>query len=82
MRNPQRTVLVVSETAKFDLIRLREHLRLLSKLTDTGTAASGYDQLLHPDALGWWFSRIARDLDEIVEEIHYCPDIDRAAQQG
>ena len=41
-------------------------LRLLARLTDTGTEASCHDNVLRPDAMAWCFSRLARDLDDIV----------------
>ena len=75
MRNPAPTVLVVPDSAQLSLIQLRDHLRLLCQLTETGTVASDHDNLLHPDALTWWFSRLARDLDEIVDAIHYVPEV-------
>lgn len=75
MRHQTPTVLVVAESAQLTLIQMRDHMRLLARLTETGTVASAYDNLLRPDSLAWWFSRLARDLEEIVEEIHYDHEV-------
>ena len=58
---------ILPETAHLELIQLRDHLKLLVQLTDTGGNASRHDTLLRPDALAWWFSRLARDIDGIVD---------------
>jgi hypothetical protein len=72
---PAPTVLVLPESAHLDLIQIRDHLRLLARLTDTGTAASEHDNLLRPDSLAWWFSRLARDLEEIVDATYWSADV-------
>ena len=75
MRHAQSpTVLVLPESAHLDLIQMRDHLRLLAKLTDTGTAASDHDKLFRADSLAWWFSRLARDLSEIVDATYWSGD--------
>jgi hypothetical protein len=72
MRNGQRahapapTVYVLPEQAHLALVQMRDHLRLLARLTETGTEASCHDNILRPDAMAWCFSRLARDLDDIV----------------
>ncbi|WP_425489309.1 XAC0095 family protein [Noviluteimonas gilva] len=71
MRPQKPTVLVVAESSQLTLIQMRDHMRLLSRLTETGTAASSYDNLFRPDALAWWFSRLARDLEELLKGIRY-----------
>lgn len=72
MRHAQSpTVLVLPESAHLDLVQMRDHLRLLAKLTDTGTAASDHDKLFRADALAWWFTRLARDLGEIVDATYW-----------
>ena len=74
-------VLVVSESAQLNLIQMRDHLRLLSKLTDTGTSASDVDNVFRADSLAWWFSRLARDLEEVIDGLDYVPNLTRAPQQ-
>ena len=63
---PAPTVYVLPEQAHLALVQMRDHLRLLARLTDTGTEASRHDAVLRPDAMAWCFSRLARDLDDIV----------------
>ena len=58
---------ILPEPAHLELIQLREHLRLLVQLTESGTNASRHDTLLRPDALAWWFSRLSRDIDGVVD---------------
>ena len=64
---PAPTVYVISEQAHLELIQLRDHLRLMAKLTQPGSNASRHDVLLHPHALAWWFSRMSKDVDDIVD---------------
>jgi hypothetical protein len=75
MRPQKPTVLVVAESAQLTLIQMRDQLRLLSRLTETGTVASAYDNLLRPDSLAWWFSRLARDLEEVLGGIRYDHEV-------
>ena len=58
---------ILPESAHLELIQLREHLRLLIQLTEAGTNASRHDTLLRPDALAWWFTRLGRDIDRVVD---------------
>ena len=64
-------IYALPESAHIEMIQLREHLRLLVTLTEVGSAASRHDTLLRPDALAWWFTRLSRDLDSIVDAT-YC----------
>ena len=73
------TVLVIPESAQLDLIQMRDHLRLLAQLTETGTVASQHDNLLRPDSLAWWFTRLARDLEEIVDSTYWSSAVAQSA---
>ena len=76
MRHAQApTVLVLPESAHLGLIQMRDHLRLLAQLTDTGTSASDHANLFRADSLAWWFSRLARDLEEIVDATYWSADV-------
>ena len=78
MRHAQSpTVLVLPESAHLDLVQMRDHLRLLAKLTDTGTAASDHDKLFRADSLAWWFTRLALDLGEILDATYWSGDVTR-----
>jgi hypothetical protein len=72
---PAPTVYALPEAAHVELIQIRDHLRLLCFLTDTGSNASRHDALLRPDALAWWFSRLSRDIDGIVEATYWSADV-------
>jgi hypothetical protein len=73
-QNPAPAVFVITEQAHLELIQIRDHLRLLAFLTDTGSNASRHDALLRPDALAWWFSRLSRDIDQIVDAAEWSSD--------
>ena len=64
------------------LDEVSDHLRLLAKLTDTGTAASDYDNLFRPDSLAWWFSRLARDLEAVVDAAYWSEPAAAAEAAG
>jgi hypothetical protein len=63
---PASPAYVLPESAHLSLIQMRDHLRLLARLTDTGTAASDVTAKVTPDAMAWCFSRLARDLDAVI----------------
>ncbi|BCT92493.1 hypothetical protein LYSHEL_15170 [Lysobacter helvus] len=69
------TVYALPETAHVELIQIRDHLRLLAFLADTGSNASRHDAELRPHALAWWFTRLARDIDGIVEATYWSADV-------
>ena len=52
--------------AHLSLIQMRDHLRLLARLTDTGTVASDLAARVAPDAMAWCFAHLARDLDAVI----------------
>jgi hypothetical protein len=68
------TVYVIPDHAHLALVQIRDHLRLLTRLTETGTEASAHDAHLRPDAMAWWFSRLSRDIDGILEETYWSAD--------
>src|SRR4249919_358182 len=72
------TVFALPEQAHLELIQIRDHLRLLTLLSETGTNASRHDALLHPHALAWWFSRLSRDIDAIVDATYWSAEVANA----
>ena len=76
---PAPTVYVITEQAHLELIQLRDHLRLMAKLTQPGSNASRHDVLLHPHALAWWFSRMSKDVDDIVDAAFWSAAANRDA---
>ena len=77
---PERASIVYAlpEAAHLKLVQLCEHLRLMVQLTALGSPASDPDARLRPDALGWWFSRLERDLDEIISASSVCFELPAA----
>ena len=71
-------VYALPEHAHVELVQLREHLRLMVHLTDVGTLASAHDARLRPDALAWWFQRLARDISAIVEATYWSATVAEA----
>ena len=59
-------VVIISHSAHQSLVQMRDHLRLLASLTDHGTLASDFANRVQPDAMAWCFSRLARDLDDVI----------------
>ena len=62
---------VIPEDAHVELIQLHQHLRLQAWLADIGGPASREDAHLRPDALAWWFTRVCRDIERIVEATYW-----------
>jgi len=75
---PAPTVFALPEHAHLELIQIRDHLRLLTLLSETGTNASRHDALLQPHALAWWFSRLSRDIDAIVDATYWSAEVANA----
>jgi hypothetical protein len=75
---PAPTVYALPEHAHLELIQIRDHLRLLSFLSETGSNASRHDALLRPDALAWWFTRLSRDIDAIVDATYWSAEVANA----
>ena len=68
-------VYALPEHAHLELIQLRDHLRLMAQLTECGSNASRHDARLRPDALAWWFTRLARDVGGIVDATYWSSAI-------
>jgi hypothetical protein len=68
-------VYALPEHAHLELIQLRDHLRLMAQLTECGSNASRHDARLRPDALAWWFTRLARDVAGIVDATYWSSDV-------
>ena len=66
-------VFVIPEQAHFELVQIREHLRLMARLSEPGTAASLHDVMLKPHALSWWFSRLGRDIGKVIKAAYWSP---------
>jgi hypothetical protein len=66
-------VYALPEKAHFRLIQMRNHLRLLASLTETGTT-SRHAQV-NPEAFAWWFSRLARDIDGVIDAAYWTPKL-------
>lgn len=67
------TVFVVPEEAHLELIKLREHLRLMTRLVEPGSAAL-HECLLHPHALSFWFTTFWRTVDEYLQATYWSGD--------
>ncbi|MGO4550261.1 XAC0095 family protein [Lysobacter sp. 2RAF19] len=60
------TVYALPEAAHFELVHLRDHLGMMSKLSALKSNASTVEARLRDDALAWWFARLEKDLAGIV----------------
>jgi hypothetical protein len=63
---------VIPEDAHVELIQLHQHLRLQAYLMDIGGIASREDAHLRPDAMAWWFTRVCRDIEAIVDATYWA----------
>ena len=63
------------EKAHLELVEMHEHLRLLERLAEPGTAASNCDNVLHPHAMSWWFKRLRRDVARVLKATHFSPEL-------
>ena len=77
--HPAPTVYALPEHAHVELIQLRDHLRLMAQLTEVGSNASRHDARLRPDALVWWFSRLSKDIDDIVGATYWSGEVAESA---
>ena len=67
------TVFVIPEEAHFELIKLRDHLRLMTRFVEPGSVAL-HDCMLTPHALSFWFTTFWRVLDECLEATYWSED--------
>ena len=76
-QRPAPVVYALPEKAHLELVEIHEHLRLLARLTEPGTAASDHDNLLRPTAMAWWFKRLRRDVRRILNSTHFSSELQR-----
>ena len=69
------TVFAIPEEAHFTLLQIGNHARLMAELTAPGTQASKHDARLRPDALSWNFSRMAKELDDIIAVSYFSTEL-------
>jgi len=67
------TVFAIPEESHTELVRLRNHLRLMAQLTKAGGSASDPD--LRPDAMAWCFSRMAKEVEEIIDATWFSTEL-------
>ena len=67
------SVFVASEEAHLELIKLRDHTRLLSRMADPNTVTM-HACPVHPRALAWSYATIARALDDYLQATHWSGD--------
>ena len=67
------SVFVASEDAHLELIKLRDHTRLLSRMADPNTVTM-HECPVHPRALCWSYAAISRSLDEYLQATHWSDD--------
>jgi len=69
------TVFAIPEEAHFSLLQIGNHARLMAELTAPGTQASKHDARLRPDALAWNFSRMAKEIDDILSVSYFSTEL-------
>ena len=69
------TVFAIPEEAHLALVQMGHHARLMAELTAIGTQASKHDARLRPDALSWNFSRMAKELDDIIAVSYFSTEL-------
>ena len=56
-------------------LSIGNHARLMAELTAPGTQASKHDARLRPDALAWNFSRMAKEIDDILSVSYFSTEL-------
>jgi hypothetical protein len=67
------SVFVASEEAHLELIKLRDHTRLLARMSDPN-AVTLHECPMHPRALALSYSTISRALDDYLQATHWSDD--------
>ena len=70
-------VLVLPEKSHFELVELRDHMRLLGRLAEPGPASIDDDKRLRPHAFAWVFKRIGRDIERVIKSTYWSADVHR-----
>ncbi|KGQ17935.1 hypothetical protein LF41_1789 [Lysobacter dokdonensis DS-58] len=63
-------VYAMPESAHIALVEMSYHLELMAALTECGSPAS--DESHRPVAFAWWFSRMQKDIERIIEASSLC----------
>ena len=67
------TVFVIPEVAHFDLMKLREHVRMMARLSEPGVVAP-YGCVVHPYAMHFSYMTIWRTLNESIDATYWSAD--------
>ena len=67
------SVFVLPDEAHLELIKVRDHLRLMTRFVEPGSVALD-DCVLHPHALSFWFTTLWRTLDECLRATYWSGD--------
>jgi hypothetical protein len=68
-------VLVLPERSHFELVELRDHVRLMGRLAEPGPASIDDDKRLRPHAFAWVFKRIGRDIERVIKSTYWSADV-------
>ena len=74
LRHREPTVFCIPEEAHLALIKLHEHLRMMSRLVEPGTVASEHDFILRPYALSWFMTQLWSDVGKILQTTYWSED--------
>ena len=66
-------VFVIPAEAQLELIKVRDHLRLMTRFIEAGSVAM-HDCVLHAHALSFWFTTLWRALDESLQATYWSGD--------
>ena len=68
------TVFCIPEEAHFEMVKMRDFMRVMSRLVQPGTAAGDYDFVLRPYALSWLITQLWTELDRVIEATYWSAD--------
>lgn len=69
------TVFALPEQARFSLVQVAFFVRLMAQITQPGTSASIHKPRIAPDAFGWCFANLSKEIDTILDSTFFSHDL-------
>ena len=56
------------------MVKMRDFMRVMSRLVQPGTTAGDYDFVLRPYALSWLITQLWTEMDRVIEATYWSAD--------
>ena len=73
-------VYALPEKSHFELVELRDYMRLMGRLAEPSSASYDDDKRLRPHAFAWVFKRIGRDVERVIKSTYWSADVQGRAR--